>query len=98
MGTLSYLPSGLPETIGPNILPYCIGDRGSTENTEWDNLQFVKVDSPMERLTKMYVTSPESWATWLLTEHITGFGMVNLEHIRMHCRLIRICFRICIQT
>ena len=26
MGPLSYLPSGLPETIGPNILPYCIGD------------------------------------------------------------------------
>ena len=65
MGPLSYLPSGLPETIGPNILPYCIGDRGSTENTEWDTLQFVKVGSPMERLTKMYVTSPESWAPWL---------------------------------
>ena len=65
MGPLSYLPSGLPETIGQNILPYSIGDRGSTENTEWDTLQFVKVGSPMERLTKMYVTSPESWATWL---------------------------------
>ena len=27
MGPPSYLPSGLPETIGLNILPYCIGDR-----------------------------------------------------------------------
>ena len=26
MGPFSYLPSGLPETIGPTILPYCIGD------------------------------------------------------------------------
>ena len=69
MGPLSYLPSGLPETIGQNILPYSIGDRGSTKNAEWDTLQFVKVGSPMERLTKMYVTSPESWATWLHPNH-----------------------------
>ena len=48
MGPLSYLPSGLPETIGQNILPYSIGDRGSTENTEWDTLQFVKVGSQLE--------------------------------------------------
>ena len=58
MGPPSYLPSGLPETIGPNILLYCIGDRGSTENTEWDTLQFVKVGSPMDRLTKMGAENP----------------------------------------
>ena len=66
MGPLSYLHSGLPKISGVWILPYCIGDRGATENAEWDTLQFVKVGSPMERLTKMYDTSPESWATCTL--------------------------------
>ena len=67
MGPLSYLHTGLPKISGVWILPYCIGDREVTENAERDTLQFVKVGSPMERLTKMYVTSPESWATWLPT-------------------------------
>ena len=58
MGPLSYLPSSLLETIGPNILPYSIGDRGSTKNAEWDTLQVVKVGSPMERLTKMGAENP----------------------------------------
>ena len=68
MGPLSYLHNDLPKISGVWILPYCIGDREVTENAEWDTLQFVKVGGPMERLTKMYNTSPESWATWLLPQ------------------------------
>ena len=41
MGPLSYLHSGLPKISGVWILPYCIGDRGVTENAEWDTLQLL---------------------------------------------------------
>ena len=74
IGPLSYLHSGLPKTIAFWILPYCIGDRGLTENTEWDTLQFVKVGSPTKRRTKMHDTSTECWVLWAVDE--IGFKLI----------------------